>query len=63
MIEGTQLDMMEQVSEFMEQLKMLEELCATKNEHIHFLEDKVEEGEQPLSQCVNALELLSVKVC
>ena len=55
--------MMEQMSKFMEHLKRLEESCAVKDERIRVLEGKVEEGEQTLSRCVNALELLSVKVC
>jgi len=62
-VEGTQTAMMEQMSEFMERLKRLEESCAAKDERIRVLEGKVEEGEQTLSRCVNALELLSVKVC
>jgi len=41
--------MMEQMSEFMEHLKMLEESCAVKDECIRVLEGKVEEGEQTLS--------------
>jgi len=44
-------------------VKRLEELCAAKDERIRVLEGKVEEGEQTLSWCVDALELLSVKVC
>ena len=62
-MEGTQTAIMEQMSEFMECLKRLEESCAAKDERIRILEDKVEEGEQTLSRCVDALELLSVKVC
>ena len=62
-MEGTQTAMMEQMSEFLERLKTLEESCATKDERIRVLEGKVEEGEQTLSRCVDALELLSVKVC
>jgi len=62
-VEGTQTAMMEQMSEFMERLKRLEESCAAKDERICVLEGKVEEGEQTLSRCVDALELLSVKVC
>ena len=61
-MEGIQMAMMEQMLEFMEHLKRLEESCTTKNEQIHILEDKVEEGEQTLSQYVNTLELLLVKV-
>ena len=48
-VEGTQMAMMDQMSEFLEHLKRLEESCATKDERIHILEDKVEEGEQTLS--------------
>ena len=55
--------MMDQMSEFLERLKRLEESCATKDERIHVLEGKVEEGEQTLSRVVDALEFLSVKVC
>jgi len=62
-VEGTQTAMMEQMSEFMECLKRLEESCAAKDDRIWVLEGKVEEGEQTLSRCVDALELLSVKVC
>jgi len=62
-VEGTQTAMMEQMLEFMERLKRLEESCAAKDERIRVLEGKVEEGEQTLSRCVDALELLSVKVC
>jgi len=62
-VEGTQTAMMEQMSEFMECLKRLEESCAVKDERIRILEGKVKEGEQTLSRCVDALELLSVKVC
>jgi len=62
-VEGTQTAMMEQMAEFLERLKTLEESCAAKDERIRVLEDKVEEGEQTLSRCVDALELLSVKVC
>jgi len=62
-VEGTQMAMMEQMSEFMERLKRLEESCAAKDDRIRILEGKVEEGEQTLSRCVDALELLSVKVC
>jgi len=62
-VEGTQTAMMEQMSEFMERLKRLEESCAAKDEQIHILEGKIEEGEQTLGQCIDALELLLVKVC
>ena len=62
-VEGTQTAMMDQMSEFLECLKRLEESCATKDERIHVLEGKVEEGEQTLSRVVNALELLLVKAC
>ena len=62
-VEGTQTAMMDQMSEFLECLKRLEESCATKDKRIHILEGKVEEGEQTLSRVVDALELLSVKVC
>jgi len=55
--------MVEQMLEFMEQLKMLEELCAAKDECIWILEDKVEEGEQMLSRYIDALEILLAKVC
>ena len=48
-MEGTQTAMMGQMSEFLERLKRLEESCATKDERIHVLEGKVEEGEQTLS--------------
>ena len=48
-VEGTQSAMMGQMSEFMECLKRLEESCATKDEWICVLEDKVKEGEQTLS--------------
>ena len=62
-MEGTQSAMMDQMSEFLERLKRLEESCAAKDERIRVLEGKFEEGEQTLSQVVNALELLSVKAC
>jgi len=62
-VEGTQTAMMEQMLEFMERLKRLEESCAAKDRQIRILEGKIEEGEQTLSQCIDALELLSVKVC
>ena len=62
-VEGTQLAMMDQMSEFLEHLKRLEESCAAKDERICVLEGKVEEGEQTLSRVVDVLELLSVKVC
>ena len=62
-VEGTQMAMMDQMSEFLEHLKRLEESCATKDEQIHILEDKVKEGEQTLSRAVNTLKLLSVRVC
>ena len=55
--------MMDQMSEFLEHLKRLEESCAAKDERIRILEGKVEEGEQMLSQAVDALELLPAKVC
>ena len=48
-VEGTQTAMMDQMSEFLERLKRLEESCATKDECICVLESKVEEGEQTLS--------------
>ena len=48
-MEGTQTAMMDQMSEFLERLKRLEESCATKDERICVLERKVEEGEQTLS--------------
>ena len=48
-VEGTQTAMMDQLSEFLERLKRLEESCAAKDERIHVLERKVEEGEQTLS--------------
>ena len=41
--------MMDQMSEFLERLKSLEESCTTKDERIRVLEEKVEEGEQILS--------------
>ena len=63
MVEGTQTAMMNQMSEFLEHLKRLEESCTTKDERICVLEGKVKEGEQTLSRVVNALKLLSVKVC
>ena len=62
-VEGTQTAMMDQMSEFLERLKRLEESCAAKDERICVLEGKVEEGEQTLSQVVDVLKLLSVKVC
>ena len=62
-VEGTQSVMMDQMSKFLGCLKRLEESCAAKDERIHVLEGKVEEGEQTLSRVVNALELLLVKVC
>jgi len=62
-VEGTQTAMMEQMSEFMERLKRLEESCTAKDEQICILEGKIEEGEQTLGRCIDALELLSVKVC
>ena len=48
-VEGTQTAMMDQMSEFLECLKKLEESCTAKDERIHILEGKVEEGEQTLS--------------
>ena len=48
-VEGTQTAMMEQMLEFLEHLKRLEESCAIKDEQICVLEGKVEEGEQTLS--------------
>ena len=48
-VEGTQTALMDQMSEFLECLKRLEESCAIKDERIHVLEGKVEEGEQTLS--------------
>ena len=48
-VEGTQTAMMDQMSEFLECLKRLEESYATKDERIHVLEGKVKEGEQTLS--------------
>ena len=63
MVEGTQTAMMDQMSEFLECLKRLEESCAAKDERICVLEGKVEEGEQTLSRVVNALKLLLVKAC
>ena len=62
-VEGTQTAMMDQMSEFLERLKRLEESCTIKDERIQVLERKVEEGEQTLSQVVDALKLLSVKMC
>ena len=62
-MEGTQTALMDQISEFLEHLKRLEESCVTKDEKICILEGKVEEGEQTLSRVVDALELLLVKVC
>ena len=62
-VEGTQMAMMDQMSEFLEHLKRLEESCAAKDERICVLEGKVKEGEQTLSWVVDALELLSAKVC
>ena len=48
-VEGTQSAMMDQMSEFLECLKRLEESCTAKDERIHILEGKVEEGEWTLS--------------
>ena len=48
-VEGTQMAMMDQMSEFLVCLKRLEESCATKDERICVLEGKVEEGEQTFS--------------
>ena len=62
-VEGTQSAIIDQMSEFLGCLKRLEESCAAKDERIHILERKVKEGEQTLSQVVDALKLLSVKVC
>ena len=62
-VEGTQTAMMEQMLEFMERLKRLEESCTAKDEQIRILEGKIREGEQTLSRCIDALELLLVKVC
>ena len=62
-VEGTQTAMMDQMSKFLEHLKRLEESCTAKDERICVLEGKVEEGEQTLSQVVDVLKLLSVKVC
>ena len=43
------MTMMDQISEFLECLKRLEESCAVKDERIHVLERRVKEGEQTLS--------------
>ena len=48
-VEETQLAIMDQMSEFMERLRRLEESCTAKDEQIRILENKVEEGEQTLS--------------
>ena len=48
-VEGTQTAMMDQMSEFLEHLKRLEESCTTKDERICILEGKVKKGEQTLS--------------
>ena len=48
-VEGTQMAIMDQMSEFLECLKRLEESCTAKDDRIHILEGKVEEGEQTLS--------------
>ena len=48
-VEGTQMAMMDQMSEFLECLKRLEESCAAKDECIYVLEGKVKEGEWTLS--------------
>ena len=62
-VEGTQTAMMDQMSEFLKCLKRLEESCTAKDERIHVLEGKVEEGEWTLSRAVDMLELLSIRVC
>ena len=49
MVEETQSAMMDQMLEFLEHLKRLEESCALKDKRICILEGKVEEGEQTLS--------------
>ena len=48
-VEGTQSAMMDQMSEFLDHLKRLEESCTTKDERICILEGKVKKGEQTLS--------------
>ena len=48
-VEGTQTAMMDQMSEFLEHLKRLEESCTAKDERICILEGKVEEGEWTLN--------------
>ena len=48
-MEGTQTAMMDQMSEFLEHLKRLEEFCTAKDKQIRILERKVEEGEWTLS--------------
>ena len=44
-VEGTQMAMMDQMSEFLEHLKRLEESCTAKDERIRVPEGKVKEGE------------------
>ena len=48
-MEGTQTAMMDQMLEFLEHLKRLEESCTAKDERICILEGKVEEGEWTLN--------------
>ena len=62
-MEGTQSAMMDQMSEFLERLKRLEESCAAKDERIRVFEGKVKEGEQILSRVVDTLKLLLVRAC
>lgn len=62
-VEGTQMALMEVMGGVMRRISVLEDCHASKDQRIHMLEAKVEQGETLLLKVCEALELLLSKVC
>ena len=62
-VEGTQITLMKAMGEVMRRIQMLKDCNILKEERIHALEAKVEQGETLLLKVCEALELLLSKVC
>ena len=62
-MEGTQMGLMEQVAALVCRVDQLEAHGGEQHLCIQELEQKVEEGEETLLKCTEALEMMSVRAC
>ena len=62
-MEGMQTELMEQVAALVHRVEELKTHSGEQHLCIQELEQKVEEGEETLFKCAEALEIMSVRVC